>query len=32
MEAGVPVIPATEVLGDDFAAIKRRGGRGSAIR
>jgi pyruvate carboxylase len=22
MEAGVPVIPATEVLGDDFAAIK----------
>ncbi|CAM8656195.1 PycA Pyruvate carboxylase [Paracoccaceae bacterium] len=24
MEAGVPVIPATEVLGDDMAAIKRQ--------
>jgi pyruvate carboxylase len=23
MQAGVPVIPATEVLGDDIAAIKR---------
>ena len=23
MEAGVPVIPATEVLGDDIAAIKK---------
>ena len=27
IEAGVPVIPATEVLGDDMDAIKKRGGR-----
>ncbi|MBT0956225.1 pyruvate carboxylase [Alphaproteobacteria bacterium KMM 3653] len=26
IEAGVPVIPATEVLGDDFAAIKKEAG------
>ncbi len=28
IEAGVPVIPATEVLGDDMDAIQQAGGRG----
>ena len=32
IEAGVPVIPATDVLGDDFDAIKPKKPRRSAIR